>query len=91
LHRLKPNDANRTFPDLYRVAVGEHLYRLFCLIIVRAHQGMLIENAAFGCEDEYLVLFHGDMITSAATPAIRAMNSRLPAIQTRALSRPSHP
>jgi hypothetical protein len=66
LHRLKPNYANLTFPDLYRVAVGEHLYRLFCLIIVRAHQGVLIENVAFGCEDEYLVLFHGDMITSAA-------------------------
>jgi hypothetical protein len=47
---------------------------------------VLIENVAFGCEDEYPVLFHGDMITSAATPPKLAAAS-----DTNARSIPSIP
>jgi len=90
LHRLKPNYANRTVPDLYRIAIGEHLYRLFCLLIVRARQGVPIENVALGREDKYMVLLHDDMITSAATPAIRATKLAT-ASDTNARSIPSMP
>ena len=68
MHRLKPNYANRAVPNLNRAALGEHLCRLFCLIIVRARQGVLIENVPFGREDKHLVLFRGYMIRSAAKP-----------------------
>jgi hypothetical protein len=50
LHWAKPNYAHRTVPDLHRGAVGEQLYRLFCFIIVRTGQDVLIENEAFGRE-----------------------------------------
>src|SRR4029450_3732121 len=66
LHRFKPNDANWAFPNLHRTAVGEHPCRLFCLIIVRARQGVPIENVPFGREDKHLVLFRGSMICSPA-------------------------
>lgn len=90
MHRLKPNYANPTVPDLYRIALGEHLHRLFCLLIVHARQGVPIENVAFGREDKYVVLFHGYMITSAATPAIRATKLAT-ASDTNARSIPSMP
>jgi hypothetical protein len=68
LHRFKSNDANWAFPNLHRTTLGEHPCRLFCLIIVRARQGMPIENVPFGREDEHLVLFRGYLIRSAAKP-----------------------
>jgi hypothetical protein len=68
LHRLKSNYANRAFPNLYRNAVGEQLCRLFCLIILRARQGVLIENVPFGREDKHLYFF---VATSSEAPPKR--------------------
>jgi hypothetical protein len=42
----------RAVTNLYQVAVGEDLCRRFCLIIVRARQGVLIENVPFGRQDK---------------------------------------
>jgi len=56
------------FQNLYPTAVGEQLCRLFCLFIARTCQDVLIENVAFGREDEQPVLFRGYVITSAAKP-----------------------
>jgi hypothetical protein len=66
LHRLKSNYANRAFPNLYQTALGEHLCRLFSLIIVRTRQDVPIENVSFGCEDKHPLLFRGSMIKSPA-------------------------
>jgi hypothetical protein len=90
LHLLKPNYANRTIPDLHRVAVGEHPCRLCCLIIVRARQGVLIENVPFGREDKHLVLFRGYIIRSAAKPPNQAMKLAT-ASDTNARSMPPMP
>jgi hypothetical protein len=66
LRRLKPNYANRPLPNLYQTAFGEHLCRLFSLIIVRTRHEVPIENVSFGREDKHLVLFRGSMIKSPA-------------------------
>src|SRR5262245_42340107 len=93
LHRLKPTDTNQAAPNLHRSSVGEHFRRLFCLIIVRAPQGVLIENVAFGREDKYPVFLHR---TPTASHRRRRRppeptGSGTPVIQKRALSRPCHP
>jgi hypothetical protein len=66
LRRLKPNYANSPLPNLYQTAFGEHLCRLFSLIIVRTRHEVPIENVSFGREDKHLVFFRGSMIKSPA-------------------------
>ena len=68
---LDPNYAIRADPNLYRIAVGQHHRRRSCLFIIRARQGVLIENVALWREPRratrpYWLLPHVGELSEAA-------------------------